>query len=139
LNHRCIQGCVRGEELDDTAGGDILFYLGELEAALRLGANESEVYYHLARAYDGLGRPGRQNQSSRTIRRSDRKQKEDVEAQRRALRLMEEAGRMVDAGNLFRVQEGNPGTWNNGASGISNVPCNGSAVLCDGVKANSRR
>jgi tetratricopeptide (TPR) repeat protein len=74
--------------------------LGELEAALRLGANESEVYYHLARAYGGLGRPDDRAKALARFAELTRKQKEDVEAQRRALRLMEEAGTMVDAGNL---------------------------------------
>ena len=74
--------------------------LVELEAALRLGADESEVYYHLARAYGGLGRADDRAKALAQFAAMTRKQKEDVESQRRALRLMEEGGALVDAGNL---------------------------------------
>jgi tetratricopeptide (TPR) repeat protein len=74
--------------------------LAEFEIAVRLGAAESEVYYHMARAYGGLGRPEDRAKALARFAELTRKQKEDTEARRRAARLIEEAGALVDAGNL---------------------------------------
>jgi tetratricopeptide (TPR) repeat protein len=74
--------------------------LAELQGAVRLGADESEVYYHLARAYGGLGRQDERTKALAQFAELTRKSKEDTEAQRRALRLMDEARSLVDAGNL---------------------------------------
>jgi tetratricopeptide (TPR) repeat protein len=74
--------------------------LDQLQYAVKLGANESEVYYHLARAYGGLGRQEERAQALARFTQITRKAKEDVEGQRRALNLMEEAKSLVDAGNL---------------------------------------
>jgi tetratricopeptide (TPR) repeat protein len=72
----------------------------ELEAAVRLGADESEVYYHLARAYGGLGRTEDRARALARFAELTRKQKEDTEAQRRAMRLLEQAKTLVAAGDL---------------------------------------
>jgi tetratricopeptide (TPR) repeat protein len=74
--------------------------LAELQRAVGLGAREAEVYYHLARAYGGLGRPDERTRALAQFAELTRKSKEDTEAQRRALRLIEEAKPLVDAGNL---------------------------------------
>jgi tetratricopeptide (TPR) repeat protein len=74
--------------------------LAQLEAAVRQGAAESEVYYHLARAYGGLGRPADRAQALARFAQLTKKSKEDAEAQRRAAALMEEAKSLLDAGDL---------------------------------------
>jgi tetratricopeptide (TPR) repeat protein len=74
--------------------------LDQLQYAVKLGANEPEVYYHLARAYGGLGRQEERAQALARFAQITKKSKEDVEGQRRALGLMEEAKSLVDAGNL---------------------------------------
>ena len=72
----------------------------QLQWAVKLGGSESEVYYHLARAYGGLGRPADRAEALAQFAQLTRKSKEDAEAQRRALSLMEEAKSLVDAGNV---------------------------------------
>jgi tetratricopeptide (TPR) repeat protein len=74
--------------------------LDQLQYSVKLGANESEVYYHLARAYGGLGRQEERAQALARFAQITKKSKEDVEGQRRALSLMDEAKSLVDAGNL---------------------------------------
>src|SRR5207247_1166837 len=74
--------------------------LTQLQSAVRLGASESEVYYHLARAFGGLGRQQERAQALARFAELSRKSKEDAEDQRRARTLMEEAKPLVDAGNL---------------------------------------
>jgi tetratricopeptide (TPR) repeat protein len=74
--------------------------LTELQAALRLGAEDSEVYYHLARAYGGLGRTEDRARMLAKFAEVTRKSKADTEAQRRALRLTEEAKVLIDSGDL---------------------------------------
>jgi len=75
--------------------------LTQLQSAVRLGGvNESEVYYHLAKAYGGLGRQDERAQALARFAQLTRKFKEDAEGQRRALSLMEDAKRLVDAGDL---------------------------------------
>jgi tetratricopeptide (TPR) repeat protein len=74
--------------------------LQELNAAVRLGAGDSEVYYHLARAYGGLGKTEERRGALARFAELTRKNKEDTEAQRRATRLVEEAGPLVEAGRL---------------------------------------
>jgi tetratricopeptide (TPR) repeat protein len=74
--------------------------LAELQRAIGLGAKEAEVYYHLARAYGGLGRTDARTRALAQFAELTRKSKEDTEAQRRALRLIDEAKPLVDAGNL---------------------------------------
>src|SRR5437867_3380290 len=73
----------------------------ELQTALRLGGGESsEVYYHLARAYGGLGRQEDRRKALARFAELTRKSKQDTEAQRTALRLMEQARSLVDSGDL---------------------------------------
>ena len=75
--------------------------LAALESALRLGGAESaEVYYHLARTYGGLGRPDDRTKALGRFAELTRKSKEDVEAQRRAMRLVEKAASLVETGDL---------------------------------------
>lgn len=74
--------------------------LTELQSAIRLGGNEPEIYYHLARAYGGLGRQEERIQALARFAELTRKSKEDAEAQRRALGMIEEAKALVDVGNL---------------------------------------
>jgi tetratricopeptide (TPR) repeat protein len=75
--------------------------LVELQAALRLGGSSSaEVHYHLARTYGGLQRPEDRRAALARFAELSRKSKEDVEAQRAALRLAERASQRVAAGDL---------------------------------------
>jgi tetratricopeptide (TPR) repeat protein len=72
----------------------------ELEAALRLGGNESEVYYHLARAYGGLGRTEERSAALAKFAELSRQAKADTEARRQALKLVDKAKSSVDSGDL---------------------------------------
>jgi tetratricopeptide (TPR) repeat protein len=74
--------------------------LVQLQAAIRLGGNDPEVYYHLARTYGGLNRPDDRAEALARFAQLTRKSKDDAEAQRRALKLIEEAKSLVDSGNL---------------------------------------
>jgi tetratricopeptide (TPR) repeat protein len=75
--------------------------LTELQAALRLGeGDDSEVYYHLARAYGGLGRTEDRARMLAKFAELTRKSKADAEAQRRALKLTGEARALIDSGDL---------------------------------------
>lgn len=74
--------------------------LAELQLAQRLGANDSELYYHLARAYAGLGRSEERLQALDKFTSLTNKVKEDTEARRRALQLIEEAKALVTSNNL---------------------------------------
>jgi tetratricopeptide (TPR) repeat protein len=59
--------------------------LAALQSALKLGGgDQSEVFYHLARAYGGLGRREERAQSLARFAELTRKAKEDTAAQRRA-------------------------------------------------------
>ena len=72
----------------------------ELEAALRLGSEDTEVYYHLARAYGGLGRAADRSTALKKFAELTKKAKADTAVQLQALKLTEQAGSLVDAGNL---------------------------------------
>jgi tetratricopeptide (TPR) repeat protein len=72
----------------------------ELEAAVKLGAVEPEVYYHLARAYGGLGRTEKRTLALTKFAELSKQAKADTEARRQAARLVEQAKPFVDAGNL---------------------------------------
>jgi tetratricopeptide (TPR) repeat protein len=74
--------------------------LAELQTAVKLGAGEPDVYYHLARAYGGLGNADERRAALARFAELTKKSKEDTEAKRRAMRLVDEAGALVDAGNL---------------------------------------
>ena len=74
--------------------------LAELQAALRLGGNESEVYYHLARSYGGLGRQEDRRTALARFAELSKKSKEDAEAQRQVRKLVEQAKSLVDSGDL---------------------------------------
>jgi tetratricopeptide (TPR) repeat protein len=75
--------------------------LVELQSALsRGGGNSSEVYYHLARAYGGLGRQEDRRKALARFAELAQKSKQDTEAQRFAMKLVEQAGSLVDAGDL---------------------------------------
>jgi tetratricopeptide (TPR) repeat protein len=72
----------------------------ELESAIRLGAVEPEAYYHLARAYGGLGRSDKRSAALARFAELSRKSKADTEARRQVLKLVEQAKALVDAGDL---------------------------------------
>jgi tetratricopeptide (TPR) repeat protein len=75
--------------------------LTELQAALRFGeSNDSEVYYHLARAYGGLGRTEDRARMLAKFAELTRKSKADTEAQRRAMKLTEDARVLIESGDL---------------------------------------
>src|SRR5262249_18844343 len=72
----------------------------ELEAAIRLGGEESEVYYHLARAYGGLGDNEARRKALARFAELTRKTKDEAAARTRTSALMEQAKTQLDAGNL---------------------------------------
>jgi tetratricopeptide (TPR) repeat protein len=74
--------------------------LDELQAALKLGANDSEVFYHLARAYGGVGKVEDRRAALAQFAESTRRRKEDTESHRQAMRLVDEAGKLVEGGRL---------------------------------------
>jgi tetratricopeptide (TPR) repeat protein len=74
--------------------------LVQLQGAVRRNANEAEVYYHLARAYGGLGRQDERTQALARFAQLTKKGKDDAEAQRRAVGLIDAAKALVEAGNL---------------------------------------
>lgn len=90
----------------------------ECNEALRLGGADPEIYYHLARAYRGLGREedGRTALARFSALRS--RSKNELEARREAARLLENAKPLVDQGKLsdaiallekaYHLDPGNP-------------------------------
>lgn len=75
--------------------------LTQLLAALRRGGDDStEVHYHLARAYGGLGRQQERQKALARFAKLTEKEKKDTESQRASLRLAEQASTLVKAGDL---------------------------------------
>jgi tetratricopeptide (TPR) repeat protein len=74
--------------------------LTELQTALELGGDASEVYYHLARTYGALGRPDDRRKALARFAELTKKTKRETDEQRRALRLMEQARNLVNSGDL---------------------------------------
>ena len=72
----------------------------ELKTAVRLGSEDSEVYYHLARAYGGLGQTEDRKRALVKFTELTKKTKATTESQRQSMKLIEEAGSFVDAGDL---------------------------------------
>jgi len=72
----------------------------ELEAAIRLGAAEPEVYYHLARAYGGSGRADKRSAALAKFAELSRQAKADTEARRQAAKLVDQARSLVESGDL---------------------------------------
>jgi len=72
----------------------------ELETAIKLGGAEPEIYYHLARAYGGLGRTDDRRVALAKFAELSSKEKSDTETRRQALKLVEQAKVLVDSGNL---------------------------------------
>ncbi|MGH9720796.1 MAG: tetratricopeptide repeat protein [Bryobacteraceae bacterium] len=76
--------------------------ISELQRALRLGGEDSaEIYYHLARAYGGAGRQEDRRQALSRFAELTQKSKQSTEDHRRALRLVEQAKKLVDSGDLL--------------------------------------
>jgi tetratricopeptide (TPR) repeat protein len=74
--------------------------LKELETAVKLGGAEPEVFYQMARTYAGLNRPDDRRVALARFAELTRRSKQDIEMQRRGLRLMEETKSLVNAGDL---------------------------------------
>ncbi|MDQ6663186.1 MAG: tetratricopeptide repeat protein [Acidobacteriota bacterium] len=74
--------------------------LAECNEALRLGAVDPEVYYHLARAYRGLGREDDARKALALFSTLRLQSKDAVEAKREAARLIGQAKPLVDEGKL---------------------------------------
>lgn len=72
----------------------------ELEEATRLGGKDPQIYYHLARAYGGLGRAEDRRQALAKFSEFTRQEKESAESQRRASRLVDEARTLMQSGDL---------------------------------------
>ena len=74
--------------------------VAEFEAALRLGSNDAEVYYQVARAYGKLDRQEDRRQALARFSELTRKSSQNMESQRNAIKLMEEAKSLVESGDL---------------------------------------
>jgi tetratricopeptide (TPR) repeat protein len=74
--------------------------LVEFEAALRLGGEQPESYYQLARVYKALGREADRRRALSRFAALARKSKDDAEAQRTVAKLTEQAKPLIDAGDL---------------------------------------
>lgn len=73
----------------------------ELQRAIELGGgDEPQVYYHLARAYGGLGNGEGRKAALARFSELTRREKEDVEAQRKAAKWVDEARSFVQSGDL---------------------------------------
>jgi tetratricopeptide (TPR) repeat protein len=72
----------------------------ELEAVIRLGGEGADVYYHLARAYGGLDRADDRRKALARFSELTQRSKDDTEAQRKALRLIESSRTLLAAGDL---------------------------------------
>jgi tetratricopeptide (TPR) repeat protein len=72
----------------------------ELETAVRLGSNDAEVHYQLARAYGKLDRQDDRKQALARFSELTRKSNERQENRRNALKLVDEAKSLVDRGEL---------------------------------------
>jgi tetratricopeptide (TPR) repeat protein len=72
----------------------------ELQAALRLGGEQPESYYQLARVYGALGREADRHRALSRFAALARKSKDDAQAQRTVDNLMEQTKPLIDAGDL---------------------------------------
>jgi tetratricopeptide (TPR) repeat protein len=73
----------------------------ELHTAMKLGgADVPEVHYHLARAYGGVGKPEERRAELARFAELTRKAKQDIDSQRRAIRLVEQGRAAVASGDL---------------------------------------
>ncbi len=72
----------------------------QLKNALRLGLEDPQIYYHLARAYGGLGKAEDRSKALAKFSELTKKSKQDAEAQRTALKLVENAKSKVESGDL---------------------------------------
>ncbi len=83
----------------------------ELEAALRLGSADSEVYYQLARAEGGLGRVEKRKAALAKFAELRQQALSDIESRRQANKLMEQAKEALATGDLpgalARMQQAN--------------------------------
>src|SRR6202011_1845523 len=61
---------------------------------------ESEVYYHLGRAYGGLGRAQDRAAALEKFAELSKQSKADTDARREALKLVEQAKGLVESGDL---------------------------------------
>ena len=73
----------------------------QLEQAVRLGgANEPQVFYQLARAWGGLGRPAERQLALAKFSALTKQEKDDAERQRESARLVDEARTLLGTGDL---------------------------------------
>jgi tetratricopeptide (TPR) repeat protein len=72
----------------------------ECNEAIRLGGTDPEVYYHLARAYRGLGQKEDERKSLERFSALRSQSNQDAEMRREAARLINEAKPLVDKGRL---------------------------------------
>jgi tetratricopeptide (TPR) repeat protein len=74
--------------------------LTEFTSALRLGGEQPEIYYQLARVYGGLGRKQDRRRALAQFASLAKKSKDDAEGPRTAARLMAQAKSLIDSGDL---------------------------------------
>lgn len=72
----------------------------ECNEALRLGGTDPEVYYHLARAYRGLGRKEDEQKALERFSALRSQSNQEAESKREAARLINQANPLVDKGRL---------------------------------------
>jgi tetratricopeptide (TPR) repeat protein len=74
--------------------------VGEFETALRLGSNDAEVYYQVARAYGKLDRQDDRRQALARFSELTNRSNENLEKQRKAVELLQKAKTQVESGDL---------------------------------------
>src|SRR5262249_8655864 len=74
--------------------------VAELETALRLGSNDAEVYYQVARAYGKLGRQDDRRQALARFSELTRRSQESLERERNVVELLQRARTQVESGDL---------------------------------------
>lgn len=73
----------------------------ELEQAAKLGGeNEPQVFYQLARAWGGLGKAAERRAALAKFSELTKKEKDDIESQRKAAAWIDEARALLQAGDL---------------------------------------
>lgn len=73
----------------------------ELEQAAKLGGeNEPQVFYQLARAWGGLSKAAERRAALAKFSELTKKEKDDIESQRKAAALIDEARALLQAGDL---------------------------------------
>ncbi len=82
------------------AAGRFADAVQDCREAIRLGGKDPQIYYHLARAYRGLGRKAESEQALAQFSALRSRSTSETQSRREAARLMQQARALVDQGKL---------------------------------------